>query len=87
MVTHEEVFKYKSHLPTLNSAAIETNLHRIPGLSEHFIYMNDDFFLGKPIFPEDFISTKGYKINWGQPCNTGFKDGGLDVPQRKLLVS
>ena len=86
-MTHAEVFEDKSHLPTLSSAAIETNLHRIPGLSEHFLYMNDDFFLGKPILPEDFISTKGYKVFWGKTCNTEFANGGLDMPGRKLLVS
>ena len=34
-------------LPTFSSPAIEANLHRIPGLSEHFLYFNDDVFLGK----------------------------------------
>lgn len=31
-------------LPLFNSRAIEVNLHRIPGLSEQFVYFNDDFF-------------------------------------------
>jgi hypothetical protein len=34
-------------LPTFSSPAIEANLHRIAGLSEHFLYFNDDVFLGK----------------------------------------
>ncbi|KAF5829710.1 hypothetical protein DUNSADRAFT_15590 [Dunaliella salina] len=34
----------KEFLPTFSAPAIEAHLHRIPGLSEHFIYQNDDFF-------------------------------------------
>lgn len=30
------------YLPTFNSHTIELNFHRIEGLSEHFIYLNDD---------------------------------------------
>ncbi len=41
--------------PTFNSLAIEANLHRIPGLSEQFIYFNNDMFLGKPIEPDYFF--------------------------------
>ena len=32
IVTHDEIFKNQSDLPTFNSVAIETHLHRIPGL-------------------------------------------------------
>ena len=41
LVTHKE-FIPKEYLPTYNSAAIELNLHRIEGLSENFLYFNDD---------------------------------------------
>lgn len=46
IVTHQEIFPDTSVLPTYNSHAIELFLHRIPGLAEHFLAMNDDFFLG-----------------------------------------
>lgn len=46
-VRHEEIFPDASVLPTFNSYAIELNLHRIPGLSRHFVYLNDDFFLAR----------------------------------------
>lgn len=42
-------------LPTFNSHPIELNIHRIPDLSEQFIYMNDDIFFVKPMKPEDFF--------------------------------
>ena len=32
-----------------NSNAIEPVLHRIPTLSEHYLYFNDDFFIGRPL--------------------------------------
>lgn len=56
IVDHKEIFKgYEEYLPTFNSRAIETLIWRIPGLSEHFILMNDDFFLTSPVNPEDFF--------------------------------
>lgn len=43
------------YLPTFSSHAIELNMHRIPGLAEHFIYFNDDVYLNAPTKPEDFF--------------------------------
>lgn len=48
LVRHEEIFPDPSVLPTFNSNAIELHLHRIPGLSRKFVYLNDDLFLGRP---------------------------------------
>jgi hypothetical protein len=45
--------------PTFNSHAIEANLHRIPGISEPFLYLNDDFFLNRPLEPSDFVTSDG----------------------------
>ncbi|MDP8098745.1 stealth family protein [Pasteurella atlantica] len=42
LVTHEEMYFDKTHLPTFNSSSIEMNLANIPDLSEHFVYLNDD---------------------------------------------
>ena len=46
-------------LPTFNSHAIEASLHRIEGLAEHFIYFNDDVFVGRPVRPELFFTPNG----------------------------
>lgn len=59
LVSHDTVFKESSHLPTFNSHSIELNLHLIPGLSQKFLYFNDDVFLGKAVLPEDFIIASG----------------------------
>lgn len=48
-----------SALPSFNSLAIETGLHRIPDLAEHFLYFNDDMFLGAPVTPWDFFDPQG----------------------------
>lgn len=43
------------YLPTFNSHPIELNLHRIEGLSERFVYFNDDTLLTRPVQPELFF--------------------------------
>lgn len=53
-VKHRD-FIPQEYLPTFNSVAIEWNLHRIEGLSEHFVYFNDDVFLIRETTPEDFF--------------------------------
>lgn len=60
LVKHSEIFEnQEEYLPTFNSQAIETNIHRIPDLSEHFIYSNDDMFFGAPCTPTDFFTASG----------------------------
>ena len=61
VVRHEDYIPHK-YLPTFNSHTIELNLHRIPGLSEQFVYFNDDMFLNKKVFPEQFFRN-------GLPCD------------------
>lgn len=48
-------------LPTFNSTAIEMFLHRIPGLSEEYLYFNDDMFPVSPMEAEEFFED-------GQAC-------------------
>ncbi len=59
VVSHDEIFPDPGDLPTFNSHAIEACLHRIPGLSEHYVYFNDDVFLARPLRPEDFFGAGG----------------------------
>lgn len=49
-------------LPCFNSPVIEYHLHKIPGLSEHFLYANDDMMLNKPVGPEDFFTPEGEPV-------------------------
>lgn len=56
VIDHSVIFNgYEEHLPTFNCRPIETAMHRIPELAEHFIYFNDDFFLINKTTPEDFF--------------------------------
>jgi len=59
IVSHKELFPDESTLPTFNSHSIESVLHRIPGLSEHFLYMNDDVLLSGIVQPESFFEVSG----------------------------
>jgi hypothetical protein len=68
IVPHTVIFPSASHLPTFSSPAIEANLHRIPGLSKRFLYLNDDTFFGAPVVPDDFESqTKGIRLFYSWP--------------------
>ncbi|CAM3543361.1 stealth conserved region 3 domain-containing protein [Stackebrandtia soli] len=59
IVDHRDLFTDPSVLPTFNSHAIETQLHNIPGLSNHFLYINDDVFLARPLTPGRFFQSNG----------------------------
>lgn len=52
----------KEYLPTFSSHPIELNLHRIPNLSEKFVYFNDDTFIVNNLKPTDFFRN-------GLPCD------------------
>ncbi|XP_061124446.1 N-acetylglucosamine-1-phosphotransferase subunits alpha/beta-like [Syngnathus typhle] len=58
IVTHQEIFPNSSHLPNFNSAAIESHIHRIPGISQRFLYLNDDIMFGKDVFLDDFYTPR-----------------------------
>ena len=57
-VKHEEVIEAK-YLPTFNSHVIESHLHKIEGLSDYFIYMNDDVMINKPLEYDYFLDFNG----------------------------
>lgn len=93
IVRSEEFFADPSVLPTHNSHAVEAQLHRIPGLAEHFLYSNDDMFFGRPVTPELFFSgagisrfvESGIRIGSGAPhVGRSGHDNGLRV-NRALL--
>lgn len=58
IVDHRDIMD-AAHLPVFSSMAIEANLHRIPGLAEHFVAFNDDIFLTRPVGYEDFFGDRG----------------------------
>ena len=57
IVDHKEIFKGLDDLtPCFNSLSIESVIHRTPGLADHFVYMNDDFFIIKPTTAADYFA-------------------------------
>lgn len=61
LVSHSD-FIPAEFLPTYNSVVIERYMHRIPGLADHFVYFNDDFYIINPIGPDRFFRN-------GLPCD------------------
>ena len=61
LVSHKD-FIPAEFLPTYNSVVIERYMYRIPGLAEHFVYFNDDFFIINNINPKRFFRN-------GLPCD------------------
>ena len=59
IVPSSAFFVDQTSLPTHNSHAIESQLHHIDGLSEHFLYSNDDMFFARPVSPDMFFSPGG----------------------------
>ncbi len=59
LVDHTDIFDNSADLPTFNSHAIESRLHHIPGLAEHWIYFNDDVFLARALPPSFFFASNG----------------------------
>ncbi len=93
IVRSEDFFPDPSVLPTHNSHAIESQLHHINGLSEHFLYSNDDMFFGRPVSPDMFFSPGGVtkfieattRIGMGDShtARSGFENGAR--VNRRLL--
>ena len=56
VIDHRDAFgQHSDLLPVFSSRSIETVIHRIPGLAEHFLYLNDDIFVGREMAAEDYF--------------------------------
>lgn len=61
IVNHSEILPPEA-LPTFNASAIETSIHKIPNLSEHFLFANDDMFFGNPVDKDFFYDENAEPI-------------------------
>lgn len=61
LVKHSDYIP-QEFLPTFNSRTIEIYMNRIKGLSEHFVYFNDDMFINNYALPSDYFKK-------GLPCD------------------
>jgi hypothetical protein len=71
VVRASEHFSDPSALPTFNSHAVESQLHHIDGLAEHFLYCNDDMFFGRPVAPSMFFTPAGISRFIESPIRIG----------------
>lgn len=55
LVNHSDYIP-SQYLPVFNSTLIESYIHRIPDLAEHFVYFNDDFFIINHLTQERFFT-------------------------------
>ncbi|RRR97690.1 stealth conserved region 3 domain-containing protein, partial [Glycomyces terrestris] len=74
IVDHAEIFADPSVLPVFSSHAIATQLHRIPGLADHYLVMNDDVFFGVPSRAEKFFHPSGLAQLPFSPLQIGVGD-------------
>ena len=58
LMHHDEFFSDLSVLPTFSCLPIESQMHHLP-CSDPFIYFNDDYMLGRPIGPDQFVDSSG----------------------------
>ena len=61
IVNHKDYIP-QEYLPVFNSNPLELVLHNINGLSEKFVYFNDDVFCLQPLAKSDFLQN-------GKPCD------------------
>lgn len=63
LVDHSELIPL-DRLPTFDSGNIESYIHRIPGLSERYFYLNDDVFFGSPVQVNNWFWPGGIYVAW-----------------------
>ncbi len=73
IVDHTVLFSgYEDVLPIFNSLSIETVLWRIPNLSEHFLYFNDDVMIVTPTTTDDYFDAEGRAICYAKPFSVAW---------------
>ena len=60
IISHEEIIP-KYIYPTFDSSTIECFLDNIPGISDIFIYLNDDFFFNNFVHPSFFFTSEKFE--------------------------
>jgi hypothetical protein len=74
LVSHADIIPAR-FLPTFSSRVIEAHLHRIEGLADHYVYLNDDFFLSASCSAGDFFTANGLPLlftDWRESRRAGY---------------
>lgn len=82
VIKHSQIIP-KEFLPTFNSNVIDSYIHKIPGLAEHFVFFNDDTYIGRPTPWSQFFTLRGKPINRHYPGPTRHR---TDVKTNNMFV-
>jgi hypothetical protein len=63
IVDHKDIIDEK-YLPTFNSEVIDFNIHKIKGLADRFLLINDDMFFGRKVYKSFFFTKEGVPIKY-----------------------
>ncbi len=74
IICHEDYIP-EEYLPVFSSHPIEFFIHKIKGLSDRFVYFNDDMFVLRPLQPTDFFID-------GLPCDYAIESPPLVYDQQ-----
>jgi len=80
MIDRCKLFDRPQDCPTENTDACESVTHRVPGLSEHYVYMQDDFLVMNPAEPSAFFSSDGKPLVFPLKPDVDFAIYGSDPP-------
>mmetsp|Transcript_25169 Transcript_25169/g.35261 ORF Transcript_25169/g.35261 Transcript_25169/m.35261 type:complete len:407 (-) Transcript_25169:46-1266(-) len=81
-----QMLSNSSAFPIFNSNVLELNLFNIPGLTDNFLYMNDDFYFMQPTKPSLFLTKEGYPKFFYTPEVSPTKHDTLKLPTQYQLV-
>ena len=80
IVDHSDIIE-SQYLPTFNSHVIESHLHNISDLAEHFIYFNDDVFVARALPAGHFFRGNGIASLFISKKSLAIMEGkGVDTP-------
>lgn len=85
IVKHEDYIP-RECLPTYNSHVIENYMHLIQGLSEHFVYFNDDIYIIRKTSPMDFFKEGLPRDSFVLNALTGDYGGITDIQCHDVAV-
>ena len=89
IVDHREII-FPDYLPVFSANPIESNLNNISGLSEQFVFFNDDMYLTAPVSPSDFFSENGlpkYNTALSPIIPERFGTGNFQINDMEIITS
>lgn len=80
IIDHKDIFPSYIKRPIFNATLIEFFIHKIPTLSEKFIYFNDDFIINKSLTKKDFFTEEGKPIRFCYKPNLNENKLNFSIP-------